>query len=502
MSELELKYIVPSERAAAIEAALERLGAVEAELATRYFDTPDRHLARAGVSLRLRRAGKAWEQTMKAPGASAVDRHEDSVVRPGRWLEDGPPLAPGLHGKRWARAAFRRALGEARPAPERFQLVCETTVRRLSTTVQALGAIVEVAFDRGEIRAGGRHQAICEVEYELKAGPREALIGFARRGVADHGLWLSTAAKWARGESLARGGPVPAVKARPPALDPTMSDRVLLRAMVAACTDQIAANVGEIASGRVDEEAVHQLRVGLRRLRTVLRELAGPALSFDRRVEMALDTAFRALGDYRDVYSVTSNMAGELVRAGSPEPVLAVVSPPDTAMLSARIRGRPFQEALLDVLAFTLRDPEDKGTPKPAGRRRLRRQVAARLDKLKAQLARGASHFGEFDELERHQVRKRLKRLRYLAELVGPLYLPGPVRRHLAALRPAQDALGHYLDLVVALRIARRAVAAGDAKAWFNVGWLTGYAQPRVAACSEALRQAARAPRFWRASGR
>ena len=36
-----------------------------------------------------------------------------------------------------------------------------------------------------------------------------------------------------------------------------------------------------------------------------------------------------------------------------------------------------------------------------------------------------------------HRVRKRLKRLRYLAELVASLYAPSRVERYLAALRDA-----------------------------------------------------------------
>ena len=55
-------------------------------------------------------------------------------------------------------------------------------------------------------------------------------------------------------------------------------------------------------------------------------------------------------------------------------------------------------------------------------------------------------------------------------ELVAPLYRGGRVGRFLEQLEPAQDELGHYMDLMVALRLAHDVIDAGEARAWFNVG--------------------------------
>jgi CHAD domain-containing protein len=91
-----------------------------------------------------------------------------------------------------------------------------------------------------------------------------------------------------------------------------------------------------------------------------------------------------------------------------------------------------------------------------------------------------------------------LKRLRYLCELVAPLYRGGRVGRFLEQLEPAQDELGHYMDLVVALHLAHDVIDAGDARAWFNVGWLKAQLPRAVERCAKALHKVATARPFWR----
>ena len=171
------------------------------------------------------------------------------------------------------------------------------------------------------------------------------------------------------------------------------------------------------------------------------------------------------------------------------------------------MRAKPFQHALLDVLALLLA-PAPVATPAPAdddnsnaGDAASARPIAvidAHLDKLHTRLKRDARRYEQLDELERHGVRKRLKRLRYLSELVAPLYRSGRVERFLEQLGPAQDELGHYMDLVVALRLAHDTIDAGDARAWFNVGWLKAQLPRAIGRCAKALRKVATARPFWR----
>ena len=154
----------------------------------------------------------------------------------------------------------------------------------------------------------------------------------------------------------------------------------------------------------------------------------------------------------------------------------------------AMVRDPAFQHALLDVVAFLLAPPPPSGRPDGAASDAdaPEQVVGRRLDKLHARLKRDAKRFEQLDDHARHGVRKRLKRLRYLGELVAPMYKRGRVRRFLGTLEPAQDELGRYIDLVVAARLAHEVVDGGDARAWFNVGWLKAQLPGAVERCGKA----------------
>ena len=126
------------------------------------------------------------------------------------------------------------------------------------------------------------------------------------------------------------------------------------------------------------------------------------------------------------------------------------------------------------------------------------RRIARRLDKLLAEVGKAAETFESLEEPARHRVRKRLKRLRYLAEAIGPLHKRARVVRFLERLEPAQDALGEHVDLVVGLELASAAAERGDAAAWFNVGWIRAAMPASIERCGEALAAASRARPFWR----
>ena len=169
-TETELKFAVDAGAAVALESALRKRGATLRTIRSRYFDTEDARLAEAHLSLRLRKAGAVWEQTLKAPGPSAIEREEESVPRPGKWGTAGPEVDPALHVKTRAGKALDAALRGPERAPRTLLPVHESVIKRLALDVEAGGASIEVAFDRGTIRAGLKSAPICEIEYELKAG--------------------------------------------------------------------------------------------------------------------------------------------------------------------------------------------------------------------------------------------------------------------------------------------------------------------------------------------
>jgi inorganic triphosphatase YgiF len=493
MTEFELKFEIPPARRPAVEAAMRRGRVAQQRLQARYFDTPEGALAAQGVVLRLRKEGRQWVQTAKAPGSRPLERLEQNVA-----LGVKAPSAPELarHNGSPVGDRIRQALklqpGEAFPA---LVQVYATDIVRLTRLVRASGALVELALDRGHIAAGDRTLPVNELELELKQGPAAGVVALASNWCLKHGLWLSSVSKSLKGQRLAAGQDVGAATgARPPRFPRHASNREVAVAVVAACLDQVLANASDVAGGCSGEEHIHQLRVGLRRLRTALRELEPLAGDWGGPWEEALAEAFRALGRHRDRDYLMHTLQGRIEAAGGPplDWQGALDALPGTAR---SVHSPVFQQALLGLVGFVHgAAAEDASAPNAPSPKKFLRKRLARLHKQV--LARGRQ-FTDLPEAEQHALRKRLKRLRYLAEFAQPLFARRKAAAYLAALKPVQDALGIYHDEVAALQVWQ-GLSAHDPRALFGAGWLSARRAVHVQACQQACDQFARQARpFW-----
>lgn len=488
MSELELKFHVPAATADALRAELRRRGARVTPLTAIYFDTKDSALARQHVALRIRREGRRWVQALKGKGRSVVDRLEIEV--PLRPVAGGaPPLAIDRFGGTPAAEVLTDALAQS-TAPA-LHPVYETDVRRLACSLALPGAIVEAAFDAGAIRAGARSVQVHELELELKSGDVRALCALASGWCDYGGLWLDARPKSARGTLLARGDPHgPVVKARQPDVDATMNGPQLLRAIVRGTLDQILPNVSEIAAGVAVEGHIHQARVGLRRLRTALRELHALDAAVDQAWEPALARTFAQLGIARDAVTAARAARPLLERARAPKLEWDAADAGDPA---GAVCDPAFQRVLIDLIGYALAAPPPHEALAPEA---VLAHVRERLARLHRRVSKAARSFAGQAFDDQHRTRKRLKRLRYVAEFVAPLFDAKQVAAFLEHLEPAQDALGAHVDIEVAME-KFRADAAGDARALFAAGYLEAHLADTGQAAQVALKKVAKAAPFW-----
>jgi len=496
MTELELKLEVSPAHKAEVLEALQLTEVSAVSHSAHYFDTDDGRLASRGLSLRLRREGRKWVQTLKAGGDHPVRRFEDTVTVRQGGQRGVPAVDLDRHQAQAARDALQGVLkvhaSDDWPVlMERFQV----KVSRRQRVVDTQGEQFEVAFDVGTIEANGHKRALCEVEIEFKSGSGiQHMFTLARRLVHEHHLWLSTVAKSSRGEALAfPGTPASVVKSIDVQFDPDSPDDQQLRAMVGNCLAQILPNASHVAAGSEDSDQIHQLRVGLRRLRTILREAGALADDVDPCWEVPLASAFRQLGVHRDQESMAKTLHPRLVAAGAPEigswppPVQAEVNP------RATVRAPVFQSTLLAIVEFSLRAGADEAK---GARRQSRQLIGARLKKLHQKVVSAGADFAVLPSVQQHLVRKRLKRLRYLSEFAAPLFKRGKVDRYLECLRPAQDALGEHNDDAVALE-GWRLHPPNEAGGWYAVGWLSARQIQTARSCQKALKKIGQAERFW-----
>ena len=267
--EFELKLGVP--RAARAQVFADVTGGAgfqgRQSLAAMYLDTPDGRLAAAGLAWRLRRESQRWVQTLKATGSGGLQRFEHAVLRPGPTpdarLHAGTPAGDQLLH------LLRQAQGDGMKAEVRFR----TEVRRCTRVVRTRGAVVELAFDVGRIVAGDLERRVLELEFECISGSRAAMLDLARRWQHRFGLQLDPLSKSERGSLLANGLLHPRVrKAALPRYPARATVGEAFAAVMDECLDQVLRNAAGLCDGAAEQgvEHVHQLRVGVRRLRSAL----------------------------------------------------------------------------------------------------------------------------------------------------------------------------------------------------------------------------------------
>jgi CHAD domain-containing protein len=211
-----------------------------------------------------------------------------------------------------------------------------------------------------------------------------------------------------------------------------------------------------------DVEALHQMRVGARRLRSDLRAFA-PLL--ERSAVDHLRSELRwlggALGDVRDVDVIRDRLRRHATDLnGDLEPLFLMVRERHAvarASLLSILRSTRYVE-LLEALVSANQSPPLSALAWEPSREVLPRLVATIWDRL----ARDARSVDESDPgADYHRVRIKAKRLRYAAEAVAPALggKRGKGARELAR-RAAriQDVLGEMQDAVTAQGIVRDTV--------------------------------------------
>lgn len=475
MIEIELKFQIPQSRRDAVLRAVASKTSQQTALRALYFDTPDQQLAQAGLVLRLRRENRRWVQTLKGRGDHLLARFEHEVSIPSARTAQVPPIDVARHA---GTSAGEQLMKVVSAADAGLQVEFETAVRRTHRLIRVGTSTIDLCFDEGQLRAGDASAPICELELELIHGDVGDLLQLAPRWVERFGLWLDVRSKAGRGLLLARGETAaPAVLSMPPRLSADMPPDAALRMMVADCLAHLLPNAAAVVAGSAQPAHLHQLRVALRRLRTALRVFEAWSPSVDTAWHQSLADLFRDLGAARDRDVMIDTLLPALQAAGGPPLNTHEITPDRAAEAKPMevMRSLRSNLVLLALLRFT-QSPTIDRPDQAALVEHVDTNLAARakplIKQMYRQLRRDAKHFLALDDVAHHRTRRRLKRFRYVIEFLAPLFDGKKVKRYLARLRPAQDALGELNDLVVAEKFFRE-VENVDPRTWFALGWIS-----------------------------
>ncbi len=197
-TELEWKYdlpeTLPEEEILAWPGVRERLAETPRRIRMRsvYYDTPDRSLSEARITLRRRLENDVSVICCKAPLPGA----EDPMLR-GEW-----ELAADDLNK-----ALPRLAAEGAPAVLQehsdYLPVCGVEFARTAALLRfADGSAAELALDAGILRGASASQPFRVLELELKEGAPEAALDFLKLLAARFGLTPQKKSKYARAKAL------------------------------------------------------------------------------------------------------------------------------------------------------------------------------------------------------------------------------------------------------------------------------------------------------------
>lgn len=518
-SEIELKLEVPS-ASLGKTAELPWLRALSCgptrreKLVSVYFDTPKLRLRDSGVAVRVRHIGKTRLQTIKALRKGG----RGGALGRGEWEREIDGEMPDLSRSEDGEDTALRPIA-TKKLRRKLRPVFETVVERLTLPVHSNGTEIEVAVDRGYIKSGQRRKPISEVELELKQGEAAELAELARRLAASVPAAYGPRPKQDRGYALLADEAGDAVRAAPIGQDPTASTAEAFRVIAFAALDHALSNERAVRDG--DAEGIHQMRVGLRRLRAALSlfkpvvegpqtdalktelkwltDELGPARELDvliaRRVEPARETA-------------PAEATGELAEELGAER--------DTAFAKAAraVDSERYRALGLDTALWILDGAWSRSDDAMVAAQRERPAAAFAAEVLDARLAKilkRARKLAELSPRRRHKLRIAVKKLRYATEFFAALFPGGKSARRrqrvAGALKELQGALGTLNDIEAHLRIAgtianRRKSARHQPQQALAIGFITGQEQPQRAACLNAALAAARhlgdVKRFWR----
>lgn len=422
-------------------------------LISTYFDTSDFRLRTRGFSFRVRQEGDRFVQTIKAENG-----WKQGVMSRGEWSADIDGPMPDL--TKIGDQALRERIGLI--VEGELQSLFTTDIQRQARRYRTGGrtahrAYLEAAYDCGEIRTNGSSEPISEIELELLEGSTVALRTEAIRLHQASPLQFQPRSKAARGFAFALGEHPPAKKADLPELSPGMSVEEALQDIFANCMSHWLANHAAVLDGS-DTEGVHQMRVGLRRLRSALTLFKAllPADDFNW-LQGQARALIGGLGSARDWDVFIDELLHPVVAAREGDSELELLQ---DAVDEERRRAYEQARATISSPAY-LQFILDLGIwLETQGWRRRNSQVhldqnliefaSEVLSKRHKQALKLGHDFDDLSDAALHRLRISLKKLRYATEFFSDLYEEDQTRPYVKALKNLQDDLGHLNDVAVA----------------------------------------------------
>jgi inorganic triphosphatase YgiF len=481
----------------------------ESRLVSVYYDTDDLALRDLRAILRVRDNDGQYVQTFKAES-----RKPDTALARLEWecpLESAKPAFKDARKKKTGGVDLKKLAGSLKP-------VFETTVQRHVLPLRYRGSQLELALDRGEIKTGRRRMPIHEVEVELKRGKPASVIAIGRKIAHKLKAAYGVASKAERGYALRQDEIESPRCAQDIFLSREMTAGEAFQTIAMSCVHHFAGNRDAVATGA--REGVHQMRVGLRRLRaaiSVFKEvLRGPETEA---IKASLKWLTEELGPARDMDVLAHEGISTMTKAAS-VPAAAKALRDDVtarrdegferarrAVASERYRrvvvetvlwinGGKWSKTQVNLIAYRRKQPAAHFAAQELERRN--RKILNKLGKVE-----------DLSPLKRHKLRIAVKKLRYATGYFESLFgdEKKAIKKFSAALKDLQSSLGQLNDIRVHGKLAQEYAKPSQkgrktARMAFAMGELTGEERVKsrdlLKATERRGKRLQRCPTFWK----
>lgn len=421
----------------------------DVELNAVYFDTDGQDLRQAGFSLRLRQEDGCWIQTLKSSkGAKQIALHRTEYELAVNTAEldfealRKTPVAPLI------------AAREIRPM---FQV----SVSRKSLELMDGDATIEISADQGAIRVGAQRIPFGEVELELKNGDPRQLFALASLLSERVVLRPCLLTKADRGYNALQP-PTERIKADEVHLPQGAVVSEAFQIIARSCLRHLLVNEPVVRASKCPD-AVHQMRVAVRRLRAAMTLFKKSLANEDTtRIKSELKWIGNELGRARDLDVYMAGLARHS-SGGNRDPdfeqaLAAATHDRDQAYaaLDEVLVSDRYCRALMAAMVWietkswlTSQDHTLQRRNKKPAVALARKELSRRLEWI----VEDGRQLKEMSPEERHEVRIELKKLRYGAEFFRSLFLTKRKHGQRSFLKIAerlQETLGQLNDLAVA----------------------------------------------------
>jgi inorganic triphosphatase YgiF len=473
-----------------------------------YFDTKRLKLRHHGLTLRVRRIGDRYIQTIKSDDGNLFERGEWETE-----VSDGRPELKRADTSALKPLGIKKLRKKLRP-------MFETRVERTTYPLTRRDCDIALTIDRGKIDAGNDTLPLCEAELELKRGNRACLFELAHTFARATSAELALKSKSQRGYELLAGDGVSVARGQGIDIAAEMPANAAFRSIAFACLKQIVANKPAVLAA--DPEGIHQMRIGLRRLRAAISLFSDIVTDAKTRsLKTELKWLTNELGPAREFDVLLTRVVSPLEKqhtrlAGMRSLSQDLAERRETAVARAMtaVSSKRFRDLTLNAAARLetggWREPRDN-LLRERSEQPIEIEAREQLTRRWKKIRKRGRQLAKLDSSARHKLRIQAKKLRYATEFYKTVFPGKKIEKHrkgfLAVLKDLQDCLGDLNDIAVHEKLTTGIAKASAGRSGspsrrvFAAGLLTGHEEarfkPLLTAAEHAYREFVEIKPYW-----